>query len=39
VLPHDTADFSKDIEFALVDPDAAPLDYNELVGESSKGIG
>jgi hypothetical protein len=38
-LPHDTADFSKDIEFMLIDPDASPLDYNELVGESSKGIG
>jgi hypothetical protein len=38
-LPHDTAAFSKDIEFMLINPDAAALDYNELVGESSKGIG
>lgn len=39
VLPHDTADFSKDLEFLLVDPDQAPLDYNEIAGQSSIGIG
>jgi hypothetical protein len=37
--PSDTADFSKDIEFMLIDPDAAPLDYNELVGDGAIGIG
>lgn len=38
-LPHDTADFSKDLEFLLVDPDQAPLDYNEIAGDNSIGIG
>lgn len=38
-LPHDTADFSKDLEFLAVDENAPPLDYNELMGEGSKGIG
>jgi hypothetical protein len=38
-LPADTADFSKDLEFLTIDPDAPPLDYNELMGDSSKGLG
>ena len=38
-LPHDTADFAKDLEFLLVDPDQAPLDYNEIAGDHSIGIG
>lgn len=31
-LPHDTADFSKDLEFLIVDPNQLPLDYNEIAG-------
>lgn len=38
-LPHDTADFSKDLEFLALDPDAEPLDYDALVGDYSVGIG
>jgi hypothetical protein len=36
-LPHDTADFSKDLEFLLVDPDQPALDYNELAGVAGLG--
>lgn len=31
-LPHDTADFSKDLEFLIVDPNQPPLDYNKIAG-------
>lgn len=38
-LPADTADFSKDLEFLAINPDAKPLDYDALVGDNSVGIG
>ena len=37
-LPHDTADFSSALE-SMDTPEQEPQDYNNLVGESSKGIG
>lgn len=38
-LPADTADFSKDLEFLAINPEAEPLDYDALVGDNSIGIG
>ncbi len=39
-LPHDTTDPSKDIDFgALIDPGLEALNYDEIAGAASQGIG